>query len=154
MAKKKGRPKKTKLQKDLDRISKTALAERFSEKAVKAALEAGFVEQQIGKFKDEESLRLAVISHKPGLAKRFIEIKPLPEKKEIEYVEIECEFDVSVSCGPLSDHLRKEGQEIVRMARRKGIPAFDILSISTESNMVAENGRKHSKVIIKYRKGT
>lgn len=150
---KKGRPKKAKNQKAFEAIAKTNLTERFSEKVIKAALEAGFVQQQIEKFISEEALKNAIIRAKPGLAARFIE-KPLPaESKEVEYVEKELEFDVHVLAGPLSDHVRKEALEIERMARRKGIPVFDMLSVNIERNMIAEGGRKKSKVTIKYRKG-
>ena len=151
MSKKKGRPKKTKLQKDFENC-KSLL---FSEKAIKAALEAGFVQQQIVKFKDEESLKLAIIAHKPGLAVRFIERPPLPEKKEVEYTYEKCEFDVSVLPCPLLDHMRKESQDVKRMVMRKGISVFDILNMLIERSMTtSKDGRKHSKVTINYRRGT
>ena len=157
MVKRIGRPKKTKLQKSFEAIAKTDLTKRFSEKVVKAALEAGFVQVQIEKFMSEDDLKKAIIRHKPGLAARFIEKPPVAEKKEIEYVEKECVFDVSILAGfgPLLDHLRREGQEVERMVKRKGIPVFDMISMTIERSMVAaKDGRKHSKVTIRYRKGT
>jgi hypothetical protein len=154
MARKRGRPPKTEIQKKLDKISKTKLFERFSEKVVRAALEAGFVEKQIEKFENDETLKAALIRNRPGLAVRFIE-KPEVRSREITYVDKECEFDVSILAGfgPIADHMRRESQEIDRMIRRKGISVFNIQSMTIERNMVAsEDGRKHSKVLVKYRK--
>ena len=127
---------------------------KFSTKVIEAALDAGLVHIQIGKFGSDKALKVAAIRHKPGLAARFIEKPPPAERKEVEYVEKELEFDVRILAGPFSDHVRKEGQEIERMIRRKGISVFDMLSMNIERNMVAEGGRKKSKVTIKYRKGT
>lgn len=127
----------------------------FSIKVIIAALDAGFKHVQIQKFKSDETLKAAVIRAKPGLAVRFIEKPPELEAKEKTFVDKECEFDVSILAGqgPLKDHMRKEAIEIDRMVKRKGIPVFSIQSMTIERNMVASgDGRKHSKVLIKYRK--
>lgn len=127
---------------------------RFSKLVIQAALDAGFVHKQIEKFDDEETLKAAVIRNRPGLAVRFIE-KPEIRSREIVKVDKECDFDVSILAGfgPIIDHMRRESQEIERMIRRKGISVFDIQSMTIERNFVAsKDGRKHSKVLVKYRK--
>jgi len=126
----------------------------FSKLIIQAALDAGFVHNQIQKFKDEESLKAAVIRHKPGLAARFIERAEV-KSREVVMIDKECEFGVSILAGfgPIADHMRKESLEIERKIRREGISVHNIQSMVIERNMVAsEDGRKHSKVTIKYRK--
>lgn len=124
------------------------------EVTIKAAKEAGFVDKQIKKYTSDERLRMDIIRAKPGLAVRFIE-KPEVKSREVIFIDEECEFDVSVLAGfgPISDHMRKESLEIERMIRRKGIGVHNIQSMTIERNFVAsKDGRKHSKVLIKYKK--